>query len=71
MGYLPLLIVLFIALLLRPFAEGTGAAILPGDFFLMLVFVTLIYSFRLSLSLALCLTVLGVTGPLDSNCFRS
>src|SRR5262245_30686097 len=60
MRYPPLLIALFIALLLKPFAEGTGAAILPGGFFLILVFGTLIYAFRHIRSLALRLTVLGI-----------
>jgi len=60
MRYPPLLIALFVALLLKPFAEGTGAAILPGGFFLILVFGTLIYAFRHIRSLALCLTVLGI-----------
>jgi hypothetical protein len=60
MRYPPLLIALFIAMLLKPFAELTGASILPGSFFLMLVFGTLIYAFRHIRSLALCLTVLGV-----------
>jgi voltage-gated potassium channel len=60
MRYPPLLIALFIALLLKPFAEGTGAAVLPGGFFLLLVFGTLIYAFRHNRSLAFCLTVLGI-----------
>jgi voltage-gated potassium channel len=59
MRYPPLLIALFIALLLKPFAEGTGATILPGSIFLILVFGTLIYAFRHIRRLALCLTVLG------------
>jgi hypothetical protein len=60
MRYQPLLIALFVAMLLKPFAESTGAAVLPGDFFLLLVFGTLIYAFRIR-SLAFCLTVLGVS----------
>ena len=60
MRYPPLLIALFTALLLKPFAQGTGAAILPNSFFLIFVFGTLIYAFRHIRSLALCLTVLGV-----------
>ena len=48
MRYPPLLIALFIALLLKPFAQGTGAEILPGSFFLILVFGTLIYAFGMS-----------------------
>jgi hypothetical protein len=60
MRYPPLLIALFVAMLLKPFAEGTGAAVLPVDFFLLLVFGTLIYAFRHIRSLAFCLTVLGV-----------
>jgi Ion channel len=61
MRYPPLLLALFIALLLKPFAQGTGASILPGSLFLILVFGTLIYAFSHIRSLALCLTVLGVT----------
>jgi hypothetical protein len=60
MRYRPLLIALFVAMLLKPFAEGTGAPILPGSFFLILVFGTLIYAFRNIRALALCLTVLGM-----------
>ena len=60
MRYPPLLIALFIALLLKPFAEGTGAAILPGSFLLILVLAALVYAFRHIRSLAFCLTVLGV-----------
>ncbi|MBV8135445.1 MAG: hypothetical protein JO121_07385 [Deltaproteobacteria bacterium] len=59
MRYPPLLIALFIAMLLKPFAEGTGATI-PGSLFPILVFATLIYAFRYTRALALCLTVLGV-----------
>jgi len=39
---------------------STGAAILPDNFFLILVYGTLIYAFRHARSLAICLTVLGV-----------
>jgi len=60
MRYPPLLIALFIAMLLKPFAQAAGAAILPGSFFLILVFATLIYAFRHIRTLALCLTLLGV-----------
>jgi len=59
MRYPPLLIARFIAMLLKPFAEGTGATI-RGSLFLILVFATLIYSLRYTRTLALCLTVLGV-----------
>ena len=47
-------------MLLKPFAGATGAAILPDNFFLILVYGTLIYAFRHARSLAICLTVLGV-----------
>jgi hypothetical protein len=60
MRYPPLLIALFVAMLLKPSAESTGAAVLAGGFFLLLVFGTLIYAFCHIRSLAFCLTVLGV-----------
>ena len=59
MRYPPLLIARFIAMLLKPFAEGTGATI-RGSLFLTLVFATLIYALRYTRTLAFCLTVLGV-----------
>src|SRR6516165_9708113 len=60
MCYPPLLTALFIAMLLKPFAQGTGAVILPGGFFLVLVFAALLYALRHIRTLALCLTIRGV-----------
>jgi len=56
MRYPPLLIALFLAMLLRPFARASAA---PVGLFLILVFLTVIYAFRHIRSLTIALVALG------------
>ena len=57
MRYPPLLLIaLFLARLLRPFASPSAA---PVGFFLVLVFLTVIYAFRHIRNLTIALAVLG------------
>jgi hypothetical protein len=57
MRYPPLLIALFLALLVKPFAEHFGSD-LPSGVFELIVFLTFIYAFRGAPRLALCLALL-------------
>jgi hypothetical protein len=59
MRYPPLLIALFLAMLLKPFAEHLGSFDLSGGVFLLIVYVTVIYAFRRVRLLAIWLTVLA------------
>jgi hypothetical protein len=60
MRYPPLLIALFLAMLLKPFAGHFGTFDLPGSVLLLIVFLTVIYAFRHIRRLAACLTGLAV-----------
>src|SRR5215469_1984771 len=59
MRYPPLLIALFLAMLLNPFAEHFGSFDVPSGV-LVMVFLTVIYAFRHIRRLATCLTVLAL-----------
>jgi hypothetical protein len=60
MRYPPLLIALFFAMLLKPFAEHLGSFDVPSGVLLLIVFLTVIYAFRHIRRLAACLTALAV-----------
>jgi len=60
MRYPPLLIAMFLAMLLKPFAEHFRSFDVPSGFFLLLVFLTLIYAFRHERRLSACLILLAV-----------
>jgi hypothetical protein len=59
MRYPPLLIVMFLTMLLKPFTQHSGSFDLPGGVFLLVAFLAIIYAFRGTLRLAICLTFLG------------
>jgi len=60
MRYPPLLLALFLALLLKPFAEHFPSFPLPSGVLLLLVYLSVIYAFRHSHALAVCLTLLAL-----------
>jgi hypothetical protein len=60
MRYPPLLISLFLAMLLKPFAEHFGSFALAGGWFLLLVFLTVIYAFRRARRFTVGLTILAI-----------
>lgn len=61
MRYPPLLIAIFLAMMLKPFAERFGTFVLPGNFFLLLLFLPVIYAFRHTGAFVVCMAFLAVT----------
>jgi hypothetical protein len=60
MRYPPLLIVIFLVVMFKPFADQFGSFSLSPSILLLLVFLTLIYAFRLNRPLFTSLIVLGI-----------
>jgi hypothetical protein len=58
MRYPPLLIAIFLAMILKPFAGHLGPFALSGVFFSLLIFFPVIYAFRGSGVFAVCLALL-------------
>jgi hypothetical protein len=61
MRYPPLMIALFFALLLKPFAEHFRSFPFPTGVLLIILFPTIIYAFRHIRLLAVCLTILAIS----------
>ena len=61
MRYPPLMIALFLAMLLKPFAEHFRSFPLPNAVLLIILFLSVIYAFRHIRLLAACLTVLALS----------
>jgi hypothetical protein len=60
MRFPPLMIAIFLAMLLKPFADHFRSFDLPSGVFLLLVFLASIYAFRHNRRLVVCLMVLAV-----------
>jgi hypothetical protein len=58
MRYPPLLIVIFLVAILKPFADHFGLLALSGSFFLLLTLFTVVFAFRHTGTFAVCLVVL-------------
>jgi len=60
MRYPPLLVAVFLAMMLKPFADRFGSFTLPGSsFFMLLIFSSVIYAFRHTGTFVVCIAFLA------------